>query len=68
MRVVKGEKAEGNTFLWKSHVVDERKRLMVTQEASSIREQWHRWITPPERQLDRRWLEWYRDLVTYDAE
>lgn len=68
MRVVKGEKAEGNPFLWKAHVVDERKRLMVTQEASAIREQWHRWITPPERQRDRRWLEQYRNLVTYDAE
>lgn len=41
---------------------------MVPQVAQQAMKIWLAQATPPEQQYDRRWLEQYRDLVTYDAE
>jgi hypothetical protein len=41
---------------------------MISQATQQTMKEWLKYATPPERQLDRRWLESYRNLVIYDAE
>jgi hypothetical protein len=55
------------TRLWYAARPGRRNKLVIPQEAQQAMEQWLSQATPPEQQLDRRWIERYRELNSQDS-